>query len=404
MSAAPENLVAAYIERWRHAGAAERANKDSFLSELCRALDLEQPQPKTNDAERDRYVFDKKVRRAREGGSSLGKIDLYRAGCFVLEAKQIKPEKRETPAWNQAMNDAHGQALGYAKSLPEPPPFVVVCDLGYCFDLYASFDGSGAYRPFPDAFRKRLYFADLERHADALRALWLDPLSLDPSRRQARVTREVATRIADLSKELEVSGGDPEIVARFLMRCLFTMFAEDVGLLEGKPFSRFLEEYWLPHPKSFPGGIATLWRAMNEGGETLVGKMLRFNGGLFKDQSVLALSREAASGCSRKRRVRTGRRSTLRSSERFSSARWIPPNGIGSGRTTRRAPTSSGWSSRRSRSRYARTGTWSGRKCARWSKRGKEEAAQKKVVRVSSRALPRSGCSIRRAAPAISST
>ena len=59
---------AEFLERWRHAGAAERANKDSFLAELCDVLEVERPLPKTNDPEKDRYVFEKDVVRSREMG------------------------------------------------------------------------------------------------------------------------------------------------------------------------------------------------------------------------------------------------------------------------------------------------------------------------------------------------
>ena len=199
--------VAEFLVRWREAGAAERANKDSFLAELCDVLGVERPLPKTNDPEKDRYVFEKDVARSREDGTSIGRIDLFRAGCFVLEAKQVDAAKRETPAWQQAMNDALGQALGYARSLPQAPPFVVVCDIGYCFDLYASFDGSGAYRPFPDGFKKRLYLNDLDKHLDTLRALWLDAMALDPARHQSKITREVAAKLAVLARELEARTG-----------------------------------------------------------------------------------------------------------------------------------------------------------------------------------------------------
>lgn len=91
--------VAAFLTRWREAGPAERANKDSFLSELCDVLGVERPLPKTNDPEKDRYVFEKDVARSREDRTSIGRIDLFRAGCFVLEAKQVDSAKRGTPAW-----------------------------------------------------------------------------------------------------------------------------------------------------------------------------------------------------------------------------------------------------------------------------------------------------------------
>ena len=101
--------TAEFLERWRHAGAAERANKDSFLVELCDVLGVERPHPKTNDPEKDVYVFEKDVARSREDGTSIGRIDLFRAGCFVLEAKQVDSAKRGTPGWEQAMNDALGK-------------------------------------------------------------------------------------------------------------------------------------------------------------------------------------------------------------------------------------------------------------------------------------------------------
>ena len=76
---------------------------------------------------------------------------------------------------------------------------------------------------------------------EMLRAVWTEPQSLDPARRAARVTREIADRLAVLAKSLEAAGHAPQTVAMFLMRCLFTMFAEDVGLLPRRSFSELLE-------------------------------------------------------------------------------------------------------------------------------------------------------------------
>ena len=42
------------------------------------------------------------------------------------------------------MQDAFGQALKYARAMDAPPPFLIVTDVGYCFDLYASFDRTAA--------------------------------------------------------------------------------------------------------------------------------------------------------------------------------------------------------------------------------------------------------------------
>ena len=85
---------------------------------------------------------------------------------------------------------------------------------------------------FPDVRSYRIGLHDLEQDAtrERLRQMWTEPYALDPSRRSAKVTREVAAQLAELAKSLEASGHSAETVANFLMRCIFTMFAEDVGL------------------------------------------------------------------------------------------------------------------------------------------------------------------------------
>jgi hypothetical protein len=289
-----------FLSTWLDSAGAERANKDSFLKDLCDVLGVPHPNPKTGDPAADTYVFERDAITPRPGETTTTKfIDLYKAGCFLLEAKQgstaVSPKlgtaRRDTPGWTFAMKEAYGQALGYARTFNTPPPFLVVADLGYCFDLYASFDGSWNYAPFPDAQHNRLFLRDLARHVDVLKAVWTDPWSLDPSRHAARVTEEVATHLAELAKSLD-RDHPPELVAKFLMRCLFTMFAEDVGLLGDHLFTDSLERFWLPNPASFPGGVRSLWRAMNDGSDYVTGKLLRFNGGLFADPSALSLTRD----------------------------------------------------------------------------------------------------------------
>lgn len=297
--------IDAFVARWAASGAAERANKDSFLNDLCDALGVERPSVTTGDPKRDTYVFEKDAVIVHEGGKrTVGRIDLFKHGCFILEAKQgadagskkTGTAKRNTPGWNVAMADAFGQALGYARTMDAPPPFVVVTDLGFCFDLYASFDGSGQYRPFPNAQQHRIHLGELithEGHRDTLRAVFTDPMSLDPSRRAARVTREVAAHLAELARELEAAGHDAEQVARFLMRCIFTMFAEDVGLLPDNLFTRVLETQWIADPKRFPREVMHLWGTMDKGGHFgFEGVLRKFNGGLFRNVAALPLSRE----------------------------------------------------------------------------------------------------------------
>jgi hypothetical protein len=136
--------LASFVERWRKGSSgSERSNKDSFVTELCDVLGLPHPAPATGDQKRDLYVFEADVLSVHEGGTTTTlKADLYKHGCFILEAKQgsesgdpkVGSARRGTPAWHRMMQDAQGQAIGYARSMDDPPPFVVTCDIGYVLE------------------------------------------------------------------------------------------------------------------------------------------------------------------------------------------------------------------------------------------------------------------------------
>ena len=105
------------------------------------------------------------------------------------------------------------------------------------------------------------------------------------------MTREVAADLAELAKRMEANV-DPQQVAQFLMRCIFTMFAEDVGLLKEHLFTQALETRWILNPKTFKPEVEALWEAMNEGTSFgFHGKLLRFNGGLFAESQAFALTK-----------------------------------------------------------------------------------------------------------------
>ena len=128
---------------------------------------------------------------------------------------------------------------------------------------------------------------------DRLRAIWLEPQSLDPTRTAAKATREIAGRLAEVSKALEAKKYPAEEVAQFLMRCLFTMFASSVGLLPEDSFRDLLNDC-RNDPTKFLPLLADLWKSMNEGefAASIRTKVLKFNGNLFAEARVLPLGRE----------------------------------------------------------------------------------------------------------------
>ena len=315
-----------FTARWQKSGGAERANYGLFLQDLCDLLDVPKPDPTTDQPAQDQYVLERAVTFNDGAKKSTGRIDLYKRGCFVLETKQgtdspdsqqkaeksdraelgLSAEKRRkghalrgSVKWEQMMQAARQQALGYVRALPpdEPRPlFVLVVDVGYCIDVYANFAGVGdSFVPFPDQARFRLPLSALadEGTRTLLRNIWLAPRELDPSRRAARVTRELAGYLAGVSAQLERAGHAPEVVAQFLMRCLFTMFSEDVGLIPKTSFTGMLRTYSTPELREFlPDALRGLWATMDTGGFSpdLKARLRRFNGKLFHDATALPLT------------------------------------------------------------------------------------------------------------------
>lgn len=311
-----------FIERWEPSGGAERGNYQSFLNELCDILEVPRPDPATPNEDENAYVYDKSITfHIGDGSTAQSYLDLYKRGCFVLEAKQGVEKKsqqdalsqavrkrhkrrkagtatRGTAAWDDAMISARGQAEQYARALSATegrPPFLVIVDIGHSIELYAEFTQTGGtYIPFPDPSTYRLSLHDLtdERHRETLRLVWTDPLALDPASRSARVTRDIAERLARLAVSLEAAGHSPELVSTFLMRCLFTMFAEDVRLLPPNSFTDLLQRM-RGKPELFVRSVESLWETMRTGGTSIVieeESVLRFNGGLFEDATALPLT------------------------------------------------------------------------------------------------------------------
>ena len=286
--AAAERLIA----KWKGVSASELSTSQSFLIELCELLGVDRPHA---TAEQD-YMFERPLTfQHADGSKSAGRVDLYKRGAFVLESKKLKAGAH-TRGFDEAMLRAHSQAQNYARALPAAegrPPFLVVVDVGHRIELYSEFSRSGgSYVPFPDPRSHRIALDDLRKPEilDRLRRLWLDPLSLDPSREAARVTRQIAAQLADLAKSLERSGHAPDAVAQFLMRCLFTMFAEDVRLLPKDSFRDLLKTH-AHTPDVAMRMVAQLWKDMDGGGfsAVLAGQVLQFNGKLFKQPDTLPL-------------------------------------------------------------------------------------------------------------------
>lgn len=322
--------LTAFIYKWLGVkGGAERANYQLFLTEFAQALDLPTASP-GEQGKLGNYQFDGPVPGGAVSGAT-GFIDLYKRGCFILEAKQSKigeADQKQADFWDapaaapsspsgarydKLMRDALAQAKRYAVNLPGEhpwPPFLIVCDVGRAFEVYFDWSGNGrGYGYFPD---QHSYRFDLARFADeevrkTFAAIWTNPASIDPRAKSAEVSRGIAKRLADVSKWLEgtqrlrtshATDSERSLAieesALFLMRIIFCMFAQNVGLLPKGSFSAFLQRA-VDNEAAFEPELRALWSVMGrEGGERYAsavgGEVRYFNGGLFASAKTYGLS------------------------------------------------------------------------------------------------------------------
>lgn len=326
-----------FIRKWENCSGHERANYAAFLSDLAHVLNVPTPGPGGTQSLGD-YQFDGPVAGGAEGGGT-GFIDLYKHGCFILEAKQSKvcelpslpleaPPAEGGTRYDELMRRAFRQARRYAVNLPADhpwPPFIIVLDVGRAFELYFDYAGNGRdYRFFPDRASYRIPIraladerpvGDTKNSArDLLAAIWASPKSLDPRLVTAEVTRDVARRLGSVSAWLEetqrlktgASAADwehsqaLEETSLFLMRLLFCMFAEDAQLLsddpDKRPFKDFLRNT-LDDDEAFRRKLADLWQKMGQANladrwtYAFEDKVKYFNGSLFADTRVYELAR-----------------------------------------------------------------------------------------------------------------
>ena len=124
--------------------------------------------------------------------------------------------------------------------------------------------------------------------------LFHNPELLRPQLTITDVTEKAARQFADLSESIHKHHPELETrqVARFLMKMMFCLFCEDVGLLPKNLFARIVEKTKDSRGK-FTRSLRDLFQAMATGGDMWGEDIPYFNGGLFyrndAEQDVIEL-------------------------------------------------------------------------------------------------------------------
>jgi type II restriction/modification system DNA methylase subunit YeeA len=275
-----------FVAKWKsNERPEESASKAQFL-DICSLV--EHTQPNEADPTGDFFTFEKRVDKVAGG---KGFADVWLRDHFAWE---YKSEGKD-------LNAAYQQLLQYRESLGNPP-LLVVCDLNR-FQVHTNFDRT----------QKRIYSFNLDElqknlvtvtcpipPLEVLRALFFDCDSLRPERTAARLTEDAARLFSRLAESIELDGADPRRgmdrnrVAHFLMKLLFGLFADSIGILPDHIFRRMVE-LDRQKPDIFEKKLRALFRTMAvQGSEFGPYNIHWFNGGLFvegeTDEGVLTLN------------------------------------------------------------------------------------------------------------------
>lgn len=275
----PEQFVA----KWSKAQLSERAASHEHFIDLCRILD--QPTPAEADATGTDYCFEKHVRvvgAASKGSKGdAGFVDVWKRGCFAWEYK--RKDK------HNSLDEAYRQLYQYRDDL-DNPPLSVVCDIRTT-EIRAHFPG------YPTE-KTVIKLEEIPGRLDVLRRVFTSPESFKPGKTREQMTGDLAELFGDLADKLLTrlhvvpdtlwhGQGDP--VAHFLMKVMFCLFAEDIGLLPESLFTKLVDRC-LFKPENFQPFCAELFEKMKRGGYYGNDTIEHFNGGLFDEAVPLALN------------------------------------------------------------------------------------------------------------------
>ena len=121
-------------------------------------------------------------------------------------------------------------------------------------------------------------------------ALWLEPDSYKPRRTKREITEQAARTFAGTAKRLREAGVAPAAVSHFLTQCVFCFYAQGIGLLPDQLLWRLVGV--LTRPEKLRLQLDKLFEAMRDGGLFGVDDVPWFNGGLFTNIAVPALTAE----------------------------------------------------------------------------------------------------------------
>lgn len=258
-----------FIAKWENSTLKERSASQSHFNDLCSVLGVENPIDA--DQKGDWYCFE---RGASKTAGGEGWADVWKKGHFGWEYKGKRKD----------LKAAFAQLQQYAVAL-DNPPLLVVSDMDRII-VHTNWTNTVS-----ETHEIKLAELTNPHKRELLRWMFLDPNRLKPQKTIDALTREVADKFASLALRLHERGFDPKVVAHFVNRLVFCMFAEDINLLPRQLFTQILDKSHT-QPALSEKLFSQLFASMRKGGLFGVDEIKWFNGGLFDDATAIPLTRD----------------------------------------------------------------------------------------------------------------
>ena len=272
-----------FVEKWANTTLGERQTYQLHFSDVCQLVGHAPPDGSGKDRNGKLFVFEKYVKEKRGEG---GYADVYYEDHFAIEYK--------APNRHKSLDDAFKQLQRYHRQL-KMPPLLIVTDIEN-WRIHTNFTST-----VPETYEfTNSEISDRPEVFQWLKYIFENPGRFNPERNTKLVTEEAALALKAVVDNMRQRWNlSPQRVARFLTRIIFSLFAEDIGLLpamlEGKGLFTYLVEHTKNNPENFSQDIGELFGKMEDGGRMHSRDIRWFNGALFRGVEVENLSPNAIS-------------------------------------------------------------------------------------------------------------
>jgi hypothetical protein len=273
-----QSALRGFVERWKDYSGTERSEAQTFLNELFECYGT------------GRLDVGARFEDFHSSATGTGFMDLHWPEVVIIEMKRPSRGDASRAAHVEA---AREQLLRYwresADEQVERPAarYVVLC----------SFQRFEIWEPgrFPKNPRVSFPIEELPDRYEALLFLAAPSLSASFVDHYKELTKDAAGEIARLYQSLADRSAAPiDEIQRFTMQCVWTLFAEDLGMLDGYPLQVIVDDLRRGRRANAAAEIGHLFRVLNQKGKhNRVGHLAgtRYvNGALFAQPAEVGLN------------------------------------------------------------------------------------------------------------------